>query len=286
MKPGNNTSLVGCIAKSATAVIIPAIIGISCSRIPDNVIQPDPMARLLVDIYKGESVIELQRSRFASDSMKSLLRQTIYKNHNVTRDMVDTSYVWYGRHIEEYLKVHDKAIEILEKDLAEETGKKIVFAEGDSIDIWPLDHNLRITPQSPTHIFKFNIPIDENITKGDNYNLKFKPLPTPFTLRIISAIFADYEDGTIEYKYAETTTDDWANVRFVCDSTKMVNAIYGYIYVSQTDSDLMLAIDSISLVRTRLQPNNYTYRYGQRRINHILPVPDNEIIPDSTSVDD
>lgn len=286
MKPEKNRAFIGiALIKSATALVLPALLAASCSRIPDYVIQPDPMADLLVDIYKSESVIEMQRSRFYSDSLKTLLRQTIYHNHNVTRDMVDTSYVWYGQHIEEYLKVHDKAIAMLEKELAEETGKKIIFAEGDSIDVWPMRHNLRVTPQSPSHLFRFNIPIDENTSIGDNYNLRFKPLPSPFPIRVFTAIFADYDDGTIEYKYAETNTDGWSDVRFVCDSTKNINSVYGYLYLPQTSDELLIAIDSISLVRTRLQPANYSYRYGQRRINKIIPSSGNEIISDSTAVD-
>lgn len=286
MKPKKNRAFIGiALIKSATALVLPALLAASCSRIPDYVIQPDPMADLLVDIYKSESVIEMQRSRFYSDSLKTLLRQTIYHNHNVTRDMVDTSYVWYGQHIEEYLKVHDKAIAMLEKELAEETGKKIIFAEGDSIDVWPMRHNLRVTPQSPSHLFRFNIPIDENTSIGDNYNLRFKPLPSPFPIRVFTAIFADYDDGTIEYKYAETNTDGWSDVRFVCDSTKNINSVYGYLYLPQTSDELLIAIDSISLVRTRLQPANYSYRYGQRRINKIIQSSGNEIISDSTAVD-
>ncbi len=266
------------------AILILSILVASCSRIPDHVIKPDSMAELLVDIYKSESVIELQRSRYHSDSLKSLFRQSVYQAHNVTREMVDTSYVWYGQHIEEYLKVHEKTIEILEKQLAEETGKKIIFAEGDSINVWPLQQSLRVTPQSPTHIFRFNLPIDQNSLKGDNYNLKFKPLPTPYSLQVISTIFANYDDGTIEYKYAETVTDDWAEIRFVSDSTKTANAIYGYIYIPQSTSDILTIIDSISLVRTRVQPYNYSLRYGHRRIHNILPIANDENLSDSITV--
>ena len=109
-----------------------ALLFASCDRTPDYVIKPDDMASLLVDIHKGEGVVDLNSSAYRSDSARKVLKQSIYMRHGVTAEQVDTSLVWYGHNIEKYIEVYDKVIAQLEKELKDAdvaaSGEKVQLA--------------------------------------------------------------------------------------------------------------------------------------------------------------
>ena len=113
----------------------------ACDRTPDYVIGPKEMTSLLVDIHKGESVIDLNRSAYSSDSMRKVVKQSIYAKHGVTAEQVDTSLVWYGHNVEKYIEIYDGVIEQLEKDIknadVSSGGERLHLAVvGDSVDAW------------------------------------------------------------------------------------------------------------------------------------------------------
>ncbi|MDE6458729.1 MAG: DUF4296 domain-containing protein, partial [Muribaculum sp.] len=84
------------------AYIGAALLFLSCDRTPDYVISPDDMASLLVDIHKGEGVVDLNSSAYRGDSARKVLKQSRYMRHGVTAEQVDTSLEWYGHNIEKY----------------------------------------------------------------------------------------------------------------------------------------------------------------------------------------
>ncbi len=86
-----------------------------CRRVPDGVIPPEDMAVIMADTYMGEGVVDMNNSVFPNDSSRMVLKQSIYASHCVSREQVDTSFVWYGHHIEEYIKVLDRTEEILKE---------------------------------------------------------------------------------------------------------------------------------------------------------------------------
>lgn len=244
---------------------IASILMQGCSRLPDKVLSEDEMASLLFDMYKGESVIDIERSRYYPDSMKKVVQQSVYARHGVSQEIVDSSYNWYGHHLEDYIKVHDRVIEMLEQDLIAETGNKIIYAEGDSIDLWPGERGYRITSKTPSDNIAFSINIDDNSLPGDNYQLQFKLLSSLNESQLLSFITAEYEDGNIEYKYAGTTSDGWTRIRFVTDSSRIAARVNGAI-TFDVPENVTVYLDSVALVRTRNQKSTYSLRYGQRRL--------------------
>lgn len=119
-----------------------AVLALSaCSKVPSGVIAPEEMAQLLADIHTGESVIDMNRMEFSSDSAKQAYKQSVYARHGVTAEQVDSSFGWYGRNISQYMEVYDRTIEILDRRLIE-TGNRIaadaaLSIAGDSVDVWP-----------------------------------------------------------------------------------------------------------------------------------------------------
>lgn len=249
-------------------ILLGAAVCIGCNSVPEHVIPPEDMAQLLADIHKGESVVEANRKDFDSDSAKKAFKQSIYLKHDVTAEQVDTSFVWYGQHIEEYIKVYDRVIEILEADIAsvKVSGDDVQLAvAGDSADAWAnVRHRKLSNILSDNHI-SFVINRDDNWVAGDVYDWKLKLINNRSVMHWTIAV--DYTDGTTEYNMAKTATEGWHELRLISDSTKTASRVYGVAYVDLRTNENVY-VDSISLVRTRLDAKKYGRRFNQHKFNY------------------
>ena len=97
------------LGKFATVAVV-ALLVISCSSVPGYVIPPKKMAELLADIHIGESVVDLNRADYRTDSTKAIMLQSVLAHHGVTKQELDTSFDWYGHNISYYMEVYDKTI--------------------------------------------------------------------------------------------------------------------------------------------------------------------------------
>ncbi|MCM1504836.1 MAG: DUF4296 domain-containing protein [Muribaculum sp.] len=236
-----------------------ATLTVSCDKTPDYVIKSDDMVELLVDIHKGESILELNRSKYANDSTRKVMKQSIFQRHGVTQEQFDTSLVWYGHNIEKYIEVYDKVIEELEGEIkladVSSDGSRVQMAVvGDSVDAWPDVRFRHFAYGEPSDILKFHLKRDENWEKGDVYTWRFyvrkRISPINWTLA------ADYNDGTSDYIFGSVASEGWNEVKFVTDSSKVTSNMYGTIML-QPETIESAYVDSITLVRTRLNPSEY-----------------------------
>jgi len=246
-----------------------ALCALGCTKLPEGVLDKDAMVSILVDIHKGESVVEMQRGIYSGDSMKKVVKQSVLLSHGVTQDQLDTSFVWYGNHVEDYLEIYDDVIETLEEELKDAKGSKYqapVFAEGDSIDVWPMPHTYRLAYGDSLQNIVFDMQKDDTWEKGDNYELKFKFLNSrSLNPQIKAVVYASYGDGKIEFRPASSVAEGWVRVRLVTDSTQYPSEVFGTItYVPEIGETVYL--DSVSLVRTRNRKETYFERNGQRTI--------------------
>lgn len=251
-------------ARLNVVALVMAVGLMACKSTPDYVIAPDDMASLLADMYTAESIVEINRTTFMTDSMKKVMKQSVYARHGVTAEQVDTSFVWYGHHIEDYIKVHDRVVEILEKNIAEASATNAAFGvEGDSVDTWQWSRHYELTRISPSQVVTFNLPKDDNWEKGDIYLWSMKFINNRSILRW--GISAEYADGRIEYCNSEINGEGWNKLQYISDSTQVPVRIAGYL-MRVADKGENLYIDSVSLIRDRVKPGLYHQRYRQRSI--------------------
>lgn len=243
-----------------------AVCTIGCTQLPDGVLDKKAMTDLLVDIHKGESVVEMQRGIYSGDSMKKIVKQSILLKHGVSQRQLDTSFVWYGNHIEDYLAIYEDVIQRLEDELKTTKGNRSqspVFAEGDSIDIWPMPHTYKLSEKDVFQNIVFEVAKDDTWKNGDNYILQFKLINSRQRVPQVKAvIYAEYEDGRVEYR-PSSISNDRLKVRLVTDSTLQPTAVFGAISY-QLEQGETVYLDSVSLVRTRNRKDTYFERNGQR----------------------
>lgn len=253
----------------------------ACNSVPSGIIEPEEMARLLADTHTAESVIELNRGDYLSDSLKQEFKQSVYVKHGVTSEQVDSSLAWYGRNLNRYMEVYDRTIEILEHRLIE-TGNKVaaemaMSMAGDSVDVWYGPQYLSINDRMPSHALLFSFNGDENWERGDVYSWRAKVFNAPTDRRW--TMVTEYSDGTVEVSSQPFQNDGWNELTLQTDSMLDATRVYGYMEVPNKRGASMM-LDSIGLVRKRVNPENYR-RYSQRRYGELLkPV----VIPDSLLV--
>lgn len=242
-----------------------ALVVASCNGVPDYVVQPDDMAELLADLHVAECAVENNYQYYSSDSSRLALKQAILAKHGVTTEQYDTTMVWYGAHLDKYMDIYDRTEEILqdrlEKSAAVAASAASVSVSGDSVDIWSQSSRYAIDRRSVTNILTFNVKSDRNSKSGDSYTWRMK-VSNNFagsTMGIVAA----YNDGTSETLMQSLGADGWNSMTFFTDSTKTLKDVRGYLEIHPRANTPVL-LDSIQLVRNRLNRNLYMQRYKQR----------------------
>ena len=80
------------------------------------VLSEDDMIDLLTDIHKSEAIIEMSPQNYRGDSLKAVVRQSVFAKHNVTQEEFDSSIVWYGHNVGKYIKIYDGVIARLDDE--------------------------------------------------------------------------------------------------------------------------------------------------------------------------
>ncbi len=245
----------------------------SCTRRPGYVLSTDKMSKVLADLHVAEAVVEISPSKFSTDSMKMLLKQSVYAANGVTSEQFDTSMVWYGHHMDKYIDVLDKEIALLEKRdraagvLAREENMSMA---GDSVDLWGGSSFVAISDRYPTRTVPFNILIDENCESGDMYTWRIKVIESERP-SINWTFAANYADSTIEVLSQTTSQAGWNEVTFITDSTRTLTSLRGqFMPVKDDEKSKVVYIDSIQLVRKRLDATKYQQRYRQRSFKEYI----------------
>lgn len=242
-----------------TAVLL-ALAIVGCKRIPSGVIPPDRMAVLLADMYQGESMIEYNGNVYFTDSAKKVVKQSIFAANGVSQADFDNSLVWYGHNISEFVKVCDDAISLLEKRIEEiplDVIGSAIRVAGDSAQVWTLPSYYRITDGIPSRYISFVLDSDDEWKKGDCYDLDLKITPGKSPIQTLLAV--DYADSVTQYVSSSADAAGWLKTHLQLDSVLTPSRIYGYINFDPREVEIVY-IDSVSLMRTRLNPNVYYRR--------------------------
>lgn len=255
-------------------LMLVAVFFVGCSKTPDGVINEDDMAHILADFAKAEMVIEQNPSLFPDDSSKLLLKQSILKKYDADLAMYDSSLVWYAHNLKVYSQVHDKAIEILEKENnngkpvhTSTTGsnyanndqnnrvKRSFLTSGDSANVWKEPQQWILTNAMHDGYIKFDYTPDNDSRKGDKYAMCFKMANSGNAISMLVAI--DYQDGCTSYINRTAQANGWIENAIQGDSSRVIKRIYGFIRY-KTRPHCITFIDSTYLLRTHFDRNSYS----------------------------
>lgn len=251
----------------------------SCKQQGEEILNKEQMAELLVDVHKSEAVIALNYSKFPNDSTKSIIRAAVFKRHNITQAQFDSSLVWYGNHIEDYMEIYDKVIERLNQEneeikaLIAQDNAQILTRAGDTVDIWKLERSHIFDSDKRENIFAFDIMADENFFKNDRFILKIHVINVPKDdAKPLTYLAVRHDEQNINYNWGKIIKEGWNELKVQCDSSIRMNTVYGYIAMPERTDGHVMYMDSIILLRIHEKPGMEEFSY------HVMETQPNRIV--------
>lgn len=269
----------------------------SCDRTPHGVLSENEMADLIVDLQLAEAYIENNVSQFGDDSSKMVIKQSVFHKHGITQQEYDSSLVWYAHNMENYVKAHDKAVAKLQARQAKldkgvsktedilaggprqgepthntqpapfnklpprvGNGKQAEMA--DTLDIWKGRRCYLLTQGARRGFITFDLTPDGSKKSGDRYKLVYKLMRGGNNFKV--SLNVDYSDGSTAQMARPTNSDGWVTIDVQSDTTRTVRRVYGYVSYDIKPGHVAY-VDSLMLMRTRLNLSNYGYIHSQRR---------------------
>ena len=244
-------------------LVVLLLLTAACRRVPGGVVNDDKMAQAIADLELADAVMGNGGGGMMADSVKRQVRRQVLAELDVTPEEFDSSLAFYGRDIERYSKICDRAIEITQKraDEASKSGMlaadasrqmSTVTSDADSVNMWTAGKTYRISPSTGNFIIPFVLPTDHNAEPGDTYLLRFKAMGQGEP--VYASIAADYNGlaGTdVRQTRSRAAASNWVVLSLSLNPDKSLKEIYGAIGVDITNCAVM--IDSISLTRVRLK---------------------------------
>ena len=255
------------------------------------------MADLIVDLQLAEAYIDSHLDEYPGDSSKLVLKQSIFKKHGITQQDYDSSLVWYAHNMEDYTKAYDKAIGKLKEryDKLDKSGKGgtdmpgeliagpehgpthdaaprtpnhgkhlkrlTTDSKSDSVDLWQGRRHYTLTQGAQRGFITFDVAPDGNKQAGDRYQLAYKLLRCGNEFKVCLSV--DYTDGGTAQITRGTNSDGWVAIDLQSDTSRQVRRVYGYVSYDMKRGHCAY-VDSLMLMRTRLNKSNYGLIHAQR----------------------
>lgn len=240
-------------------VLLVGALLIACSKVPDGILSEKKMQAVQLDMQLAEAMVGIDNKEFPDDAHKEALYQSIFRKHKITQAEYDTSLVWYGGHLDIYMKVCDRVmaeLAKLQKDLGDVQAAAAPTTKQDSVDIWPRRTYLTLTPKSLFNGVVFDIKPEVNYSSGSSFVLGMnvwgvdKSMPYKPELRLS----VDQGD-TIVTVNDKIQHDGYYEMILKSVPTKQVKRVYGHIFMNNADTSYYkVYLDSINLMK---------YNYGR-----------------------
>lgn len=242
--------------KKLVYLIIALFVLAACSHDPDYVIGEKDMVDLLVDVHKAEAVIESNYNQYSSKADKKKLREAVFLKHGITQEQFDTNLVWYGHHIEEYMKIYEQVVECLKaeneeaKKLLAEDNSQTMSQPGDSVDVWKQRRAHVFDTRQASNLLTFDIAPDENFRTRDYFELRFKVLLLPkLSVKPQVYLAARHINHDIVYNQLDIDREGWHSLPLQTDSAMALSRINGYIVLPMQTVPGTMYVDSLTLIR-------------------------------------
>lgn len=240
------------------SAVISTLIITSCGGKPEYIIESQKLKNILVDIHKGEALMESNYTHFNDEMRRDSVKTSILKKHNVTRQQLDTTLLWYGMHVEVYLELYKGVIEQLkgeqDKILAlmneDETVTKNRTQSGDTVDIWNRKPLYIFDSKLSRNTLTYIIPTDDNFKEWDKFVLKFKLgklLDGESIQPILVTLSAKGLRDSIYYSQKSIDKLGWDSITL--QPNEMLRNVKGSIIVPIDPTWTSIYADSITLTR-------------------------------------
>lgn len=225
----------------------------SCGKeIPDDIIQPDQMERLLYEYH-----LTIGMSQNSKNTEKEAYKNYLFQKYNITQADFDSSMVWYTRESKELTSIYENLDKRFNREHAHyerlldarDQASMMKFTSGDSVDIWRKGgiHWMSNTPLNKQLVFE--IKPDTTFHEKDAFlwDMNYHFLADGKVMMGLNVI---YENDSIIGQTKQVETSGRHSIYLHTDSTYKVKALNGFIHVME-DSVLnpVILIHDITLNR-------------------------------------
>ena len=226
----------------------------ACSKVPDGILSEKKMQLVLKDMMVAESMIGVDYEHYKTDTMKVALYESVFRKHGIDQALYDSSLIWYGRNLDIYIKVYDRVVADLNReinDMGDVQADAAPVSNNDSIDIWPRRRFMTFKPQAIFNGVTFDIRPDRPYSSGSSFVLglrvwgldqQMKPHPKV-------RMQADLGDTTVIVNHT-IARDGYQEIRLRTVATKRIKRVYGFIRLDNADARYgKIYVDSLNLMK-------------------------------------
>ena len=245
------------------AVLVFSFFITSCQvKTPKDIIQPDDMRTILYDYH----IVQAMGSEMSGvpEYQIKLYYEYIFNKHNITKELFDSSMVWYTRHPAYLTQIYADLQERLDYEVADLQNEKEILQitkkisedyNVDTLDLWKAKKVLHLTSAPLNNKIRFSFASDTAFVVGDSVALNLK---THFFSRkealpqkLYVALLLFYADGSTESNAIDISISDKYVLQFKRDYERVLKEVKGFIYYTDQDSlaESGVALSGLSLMR-------------------------------------
>ena len=225
----------------------------SCGKeIPDEIIQPDKMEKVLYDYHLMLSVSENSKN-----TEKAASKNYIFKKHGITPADFDSSMVWYTRESKELMSIYENLNKRFKREYEHTTrllesrddADSRTFVSGDTIDIWVKEKLLWFTKAPLNNQQTFEIKADTTFHEKDAFlwNMDYSFFAEGEAIMGLNVV---YENDSIIGVTKSVTQSGPQSILLDTDSAFNIKTLNGFIYIPESqDKKPNILIHNISLTR-------------------------------------
>ena len=218
--------------------LICLLVLVGCGKeIPNDIIQPDEMEKMLYD-YQIVTAMNDQIP-YSEQYKKELLRQDLFRKHHITEAEFDFSLVWYTKHAIILGEIYGRISEKLEKEheevqarLTNRTNEIITSQPGDTVNIWRGEPLYLLTDNNIHNRIDFTIPRDSNFHVKDEFAWNFDVIFLPeHTKKVTVGLSAIYQNDSVVGKTMDLYKTGSYQIYLSCDSAYAVKELNGFVHM-------------------------------------------------------
>lgn len=238
----------------------------ACSKVPDGILSEKKMQQVVKDMMIAQSMTSADYKSYPDNQSKQALYEGVFRKHGITQAEYDSSLVWYGRNLDIYMKVYERVLADVDKDikaLGDVQADAGPVSNSDSVNIWPRRPYVTLQPEALFNGVIFDSQPETSYSSGSIFALGMRVWGLRNGMHAWPEVRLSADQGdTIVTVNEQITRDGYREIWLKTVPTKRVKRVYGYIRLNDTTSDYYkIYIDSISLIK---------YNYGSELLKHAV----------------
>lgn len=252
-------------AKKIVSLLLLALL-ISCKvEMPKDVLPPKKMETVLYDYHLVQSMAEMYTTL---DYKEKLMYMHVYDKHNITKEIFDSSLVWYNRYPRYMKDIYanlearmDAELELMSSAKAmqnETVDLNVANLAPDNAELWT-GHTIRMLTATPLNnkvIFGFDAPKDSSFVTGDSIAFSFNAIllssdTATVNQEAYAALTLEYADNSFAMNGVNVAASGRYTIAAPRNFGSRIKSVSGYLFYCDNDStrSSRIILESLSLKR-------------------------------------